>query len=71
MFRNWYVNNDIQVSELTILNDIVKMNIFGDIIGWNLKYERTRFLTSTAPSKLKTTRMLRMGLGIIYQSYAT
>ena len=49
MFRNRYVNNDIQVSELTILNDIVKMNIFGDIIGWNLKYERTRFLTSTAP----------------------
>ena len=47
MFRNWYVDNDIQVSELTTLNDIVKMNIFGDIIGWNLKYERTRFLTST------------------------
>ena len=29
MFRNWYVDNDIQVLELTILNDIVKMNIFG------------------------------------------
>ena len=29
IFRSWYVNNDIQVLELTILNDIKKMDIFG------------------------------------------
>ena len=29
MIRNWYVDSDIQVSELTILNDTVKIDILG------------------------------------------
>ena len=29
MFRNWCVNNSIQVFQLTILNDIMTMNILG------------------------------------------
>ena len=29
IFRNWYVDSDIQVLELTILNDIMKIDTLG------------------------------------------
>ena len=32
MIRNWYVDSDIQVSEITILNEIMKMDALGMLI---------------------------------------
>ena len=51
IFRDWCVNNDIQESELTILNDIVKMNIFGMLTyvmvyrhnQWSIRINNTKW----------------------------